>query len=810
MTPTAVPSTPVGPAGSALLCLGQASDASELASALATEGYDVENVPPDALVARADSRTGVVIADIDARDALHAVATLQEQPHPSLELVVFASSETTLLAKVNQVVTRGVGALFVKPILVPAVVSKLRLLRPRSASSSGAYARVSSIPPSGPSQVPPSGSQTSSTPPPIDLRSSAPPPPEPKRASSLPPPSATSPSSPPSPAPRFATLPPVGTRGSAPPVANSVSPSRAPSGLPGVPEAVLLQAGLSQELAELLLAAESRITDYSGDDGGVPSPAEEIEAVLPREVLAVLDTPLDDDDDDDFAIVEGPSVTTGGRRSGTTGVGDDAEHFTRDDVRDADLDTRSGKSDDTGTNAQRTNMRPPVSEGAAQEFAAQPAPAAPQPAARSLLPAEPHPQVDLRILPSSVPAQDAVPDPDLAMPTDLRERASLAPGGMGWEDRAQTLKPAAERESAPPSVSHAGVITREAEALAPLARAITGRRTITLTVRDGSAQRRIVLLGGDLVTAGSDAPNETLLEFLVERGDMLRAAADRAAAKIPAGGRYAAAALVARGVLHNDDMWEVLRAHALWLAGKAMQVKRGSYVFESSSEADADLSRLLSEPAVFGAKSGAEVFLEIVRRVVTRETAEAALGGNDARIFLGEHGPLLSESGLPEGEVNAIRGHEGHRLSELVSAVSEPDAMQIFYGLALLEIFRVTPAPEAPKSVRPSSQRAPAPDPIDDEARRSRIAARAALVQEGDYFALLGVPRQASSYEIRAAYLALRREFEPSRILTPQIADLAETVEKITIVLEEAYEVLRDEPRRERYLRAIVGLPRSS
>ena len=577
---------------------------------------------------------------------------------------------------------------------------------------------------------------------------------------------------------------------------------------------MLLQAGLSQELAELLLAAESRIHDHTGDEGPLPSPAEEIEAVLPREVLAVLDSPLDDDDDDDFAIVEGPSVTTGGRRSGTTGVGDDLEHFTRDDVRDGEVDTRSGKSDDTGTNAHRTNMRVPASEGTQAESSAAvnatnatrpssvppPGPVPAHVATRSLLPAEPHPQVDLRIVPTSDDARSRQPE-DSDPPAPL------------WEERAQTLKPASPRPSVPPlSLSHSGVIARDADAFLPLARAITGRRTVTLTIREGTTQRRIVLLGGDLVTVASDAPSETLLEFLVERGDMLRVAADRAAAKIPAGGRYAAAALVARGVLHNDDMWEVLRAHAVWLCGKAMQVRRGTYVFESSSDADAELSRLLAEPAVFGAKSGAEVFLEVVRRVISREVAETALGGDEARVFLGEQGPLLSESGLSEADVNAIRAHEGHRLAELVAAVSEADAQQIFYGLSLLEIFRISkPSEAAPADGHGTGQsQPPISDPIDDDARRSRILARAALMQEGDYFALLGIPRQASSYEVRAAYLALRREFEPSRILTPQIAELADTVDKIIVVLEEAYEVLREQPRRERYLRAIVGLPRGS
>jgi curved DNA-binding protein CbpA len=81
------------------------------------------------------------------------------------------------------------------------------------------------------------------------------------------------------------------------------------------------------------------------------------------------------------------------------------------------------------------------------------------------------------------------------------------------------------------------------------------------------------------------------------------------------------------------------------------------------------------------------------------------------------------------------------------------------------------------------------------------------LVDDGDYFALLGVPREATGYEVRRAFLELRRAFDPSRVLTPEIADLADDVRKIVVVLEEAYDILKDAARRDRYRRAIEGSP---
>jgi curved DNA-binding protein CbpA len=96
---------------------------------------------------------------------------------------------------------------------------------------------------------------------------------------------------------------------------------------------------------------------------------------------------------------------------------------------------------------------------------------------------------------------------------------------------------------------------------------------------------------------------------------------------------------------------------------------------------------------------------------------------------------------------------------------------------------------------------------MDDEALRARILARKALVDEGDYFAVLGVSRDATGYDIRRAFTTLRRELEPSQILTSRTADLADVVVEIISVLEEAYQILSDQRRRERYRRAIEATP---
>ncbi len=126
----------------------------------------------------------------------------------------------------------------------------------------------------------------------------------------------------------------------------------------------------------------------------------------------------------------------------------------------------------------------------------------------------------------------------------------------------------------------------------------------------------------------------------------------------------------------------------------------------------------------------------------------------------------------------------------------------MLYVLAALDVFEVV-APVGGAA----DNRGKGADPLDEEALRQRVRARVALVQEGDYFALLGVPRAATSYEIRRAYVELRRNFEPARLLTAATADLADDVRMVVEVLDEAFEILRDHARRERYRRAIEAGP---
>jgi hypothetical protein len=310
--------------------------------------------------------------------------------------------------------------------------------------------------------------------------------------------------------------------------------------------------------------------------------------------------------------------------------------------------------------------------------------------------------------------------------------------------------------------------------------------------------RRVVLREGDFVTAASGVHAESLVAFLAGRGDLPEDVV-RQAHKLPPFGRRAGAALIAQGHLAQDDLWPVLRAHAEWIIGRVARMERGAARVEEQV-----IHRLQDEPAVFGGATGAEVLVEVVRRVVAPEEAITRLGGSEANVVAGPSRALLGECALPAAEAELVQHASNTPVVELARTVPDASFVSALYALVALGILSTesTPGKRAEEEQPPKAH-----DELDDEALRVRILARKALVDDGDYFAVLGVSRSATGYDIRRAYTSLRREFEPSRVLTAATADLGDTVTDIVDVLEEAYEILSDQRRRERYRRAIEAVP---
>jgi len=751
------------------------SEAEGLAVALRAAGHTVVDVPPSMLVARvAVQRPRVVLVDADTEGALEVVERMRELPDADDIHVLFIARPGGALASPEEAMAHEGSGLFLRPVEVAALLHRVQALIAPSARHEGIAAAIRA-----PTPIPP---------------------PTPQRGPSAPP-----------------SLPPASMRASVPPSApeaqSSAPPSPRPSKSPSDPPAAIgggvprrfmsLAPPVSAELQELLAEAEQRVHVQVERESIVPSPEDEIEAVLPADMLAALDEPLDEDEDDDDPVVPPRSTSLLAARERTS-------------VRSGSRAARTGPG--TSPGASTTGIPPRTGPGPRLGET----PAAP-PTAPTHGGTHSGPTGDGISTTGASDARersDAAPRADrssAAAPPRDRRLAESAPPSSGWAREAASA-PHHARDGYPPALATDApfpAILGAGDATRVVARAIAGRTTGSLCIaahddvvsavspQGGQrvTERRIVLREGDVVTTSSTAEDESLLAFLGVRGDLPRETVRRLGSKFPPFGRHAGAALVARGYIRQDQMWPTLRAHAEWLFARALQTTSGRLAIEPHPS-----GRLGGEPSVFGGSTGAAVFVEVVRRIVPPADAVERLGGIGSHIGEGAEMRLLSECALDPVELAQAQAAAGRPIRDVLDAAPEGDLATVIFALSqlgVLEVMRV--ASDAGSGADEPS--APDVAALDAEAVRERVRARMQLVEDGDYFALLGVARDATGYEVRRAFLELRRAFDPSRLITPEVTDLADDVRKIASVLEEAYEILKDTARRERYRRAIESPP---
>jgi hypothetical protein len=781
-------------------------EAERLISALRTRGYQVVDVPLGLLVNRVSvQRPALILCDADAPGAMESVERIhRDVPGGHRVDVVFVRERGSQSAPdLTSIIEREGSGSFDRPVDDGALTRKVEALI-------GPPTRHEPRPRLAPGGRPPILVAATRRPFRYDQKAGASLVPEP---------------SPPSQPPKSSTwVAPPGSSPSAPPSAPASSPlsadpaSSGPSSLRrdeppmsvGPSAGQLPQSRLSPELEMLLGRAEQRVTQSRASVAPPSdrlSPEAELEAILPNDVLAALDEPLDLDDGEESDA--GPSTHGGDERgttrgtSGTgtkTGSGSKAPgHITSP----ADLSNEPLHAAEHGkTEPPSRETEPPKAPSAIPSRSAvtnagtsDPAPPMSDGELRGTATGNPSdvPPPSMLLAPSAPPAQQVSTTP----PKALGDTSNAAPSPVLAAPATSAQTRPQDRPLELPATLRAG------EAIRCLARAVRSRYTGAIAFEAPDGMRRVVFRDGDFVTAATSVDNESLVACLIERGTLPADTNVKLGRKLPLFGRHAGAALIAHGYLQQDELWPVLRSHAEWLIGRIAKLERG----ETGVEPEVP-PRLATEPAVFGGATGAEVLVELVRRVSTPESSVARLGGAAVRLRQGPSQNLLGECALPSEEAELVRSLDG----ETVAGAVERSKAQDFSSalLALVELGILETAGVSAEARRAASAAQPLrhePDRLDHEALRSRIAARRALVDEGDYFALLGVSRSATSYDVRRAYAQLREELDPARILTPATADLRDDVDAILFVIDEAYEILADDLRRERYRRALEAAP---
>ncbi|HEY6558066.1 MAG TPA: DnaJ domain-containing protein [Polyangiaceae bacterium] len=819
------------------------AEAQRLSTALRERGYQVLDVPLALLVGRvAVQKPALILCDVDADHALETAHRLRDVPGGAhVDLIFFGEAGRALLEKRDSVFHEASGV-FTRPVDTYALLRKVEALI--GAPNAQAEQALASAERRASVRIQPSPFSTRNAVPSTGMDAERP---------------ASSP-----PDPRLSSRPPGGARARSPSAPPSL-PAAVPLGFGAGPDATqrplakyIPQSEMSPELEQLLARAEQRLSNVPLSVGSASarlSPEDEVEAVLPADVLAALDESLDPDEDDDEFSSSGGIGTRTGSAATRTGAGTGAGATTLGlpsfsaavnalpDPQEALTSTapeppgapvvRTPEPEDAGFEphesatpaepiARRSSVpadglappdasrapplspsqhaglgsRPPVT--AVEPWVSEADPNAGETREPSVAPEAPPLRTDRSGLAQSlVPNQQALTQP----PPRVRDSSFNDSLRLSLPTALPSLGPMVSRPpSAAPSELDIPTALGRSDAVLALARAIRARYAGALAFEDAAGIRRVVFRDGDFVTAASGIEGESLVAFMTKRGDLSADAAARLGRKLPQFGRHAGAALIAHGHLRQDDLWPALRAHAEWLLGRIIEIERGAASLERQVP-----GRLQEEPAVFGGAAGAEVLVETVRRTVAPEEALLRLGGRSAVLRAGAGQSLLAECALNDHEVSVLNNGAQCSVQELLEAAGSTDFASVIYALRELGVVNVLRAGEAAETASPRRE---AFDELDEDALRDRIRNRRAIVDEGDYFNVLGVGRTATSYDIKRAYLELRREFEPSRVLTVRTLELKDDVDTILEIADEAYEILRDPVRRERYRRALDARPR--
>ncbi len=308
--------------------------------------------------------------------------------------------------------------------------------------------------------------------------------------------------------------------------------------------------------------------------------------------------------------------------------------------------------------------------------------------------------------------------------------------------------------------------------------------------------RRVFFEAGRPVYADSSKPSEDLAAHLAAEGFVSRAALMRARARADQVGASPEEILIEAGFIESDEVYRALRDHVLERVLSLFALERGETVVLAGGPRPLDPVDIGAHPA--------RLILDGVRRKYGRLRLYRAFGTASAIPRPQTGANLPPGLGLRPDEAAVHGACDGRRsVVEIarVARVGEVDALAILYGLAILDVIEA-----------PGGRRAGLLPALDPEAVARAGAPRTAdqmpgfadLVQAkltealtGDYFQVLGVEPGATVAEVRAAFEALRRRFDPHRVRRD--GPLWHQVSEIAAVVEDAYAMLSDPRLRTRY-----------
>lgn len=318
--------------------------------------------------------------------------------------------------------------------------------------------------------------------------------------------------------------------------------------------------------------------------------------------------------------------------------------------------------------------------------------------------------------------------------------------------------------------------------------AFTGR----LTLVSGRVEKSIWFDEGAIVFARSSAGHDRLLDGLLRIGMLTRSQYEEGRRLTEAEGRRAGQVLVEAGFLKQTEMLSALQDHLARIVDSTLPWREGTWAIEPQVRCAEPIQltiptavllfegiRQRMEPArLLGLLGGPAVHPHLRDGAATRPLALTELSSG-LQLLPGEEVwlPLL-DGRASLGELLARPGSD------------EAELLVVVYGLHVLDLVDMPGEP------------LPMPRVVDDPVSidRERVRARLVLAREADYFALLGLPRDATRADVRVAWADLDRTFGDVRLEPASRIELASDLSELRAAMTEARDVLGNDMLRNAYL----------
>ncbi|MEK6286851.1 MAG: DnaJ domain-containing protein [Acidobacteriota bacterium] len=323
-----------------------------------------------------------------------------------------------------------------------------------------------------------------------------------------------------------------------------------------------------------------------------------------------------------------------------------------------------------------------------------------------------------------------------------------------------------------------------------------------LRLSRGKAIKAVFFESGAPTFAISNLTNEQL-DFKLMKEELATAEQVERAKELAGKAHRLGPALVEMGVLEDGQMRKLVSEQVMEIIMSVFEWTQGDYSFDERIRAAHEVTLGLT---------AADVLLQGARHAAEIPQVADALVPEDAVV-------LRSKASGPRADTGSLIPLESYILSRIESptAVSEVGALS---GLGDADAHRAVCALVAAgflklldrdKEDEDQSAAREADDSL--ERLREEVVRKLHFSTSADYYDLLGVTRQATTAEIKAAYYHLAKKYHPDRYHQRDSGDLRNKLEALFASITHAYDTLSQPAQRagydEKIRRGSASLPQS-